>query len=296
MYIPFSVWLEQAVRYPYTMEKTGGTFRLSASDLVGYLNCHHLTALDRAVAEGARAKPKVWDPLLEILRERGAIHEQNYVEHLTASGLKVVKIDGVEITDRAAGETLSAMKDGTDVIVQGALADDGCAGRADILRRVETPSALGGWSYEPVDTKLARETKAGSVLQLCLYADLLHAVQGAAPEWMHVVTPWSDFEPQRFRFADYGAYYRQVRRSLVRTLAAADAEETYPDPVAHCDICRWAETCDQRRRDDDHLCLVAGISKLQINELKVTGWRQRRPSLACRCRSHGSRSEDQPKR
>ena len=30
------------------MEKIGSTFRLSAGDLVGYLNCHHLTALDRA--------------------------------------------------------------------------------------------------------------------------------------------------------------------------------------------------------------------------------------------------------
>ncbi|GAB4511528.1 MAG: TM0106 family RecB-like putative nuclease [Roseibium sp.] len=253
------------------MEKAGGTFRLSASDLVGYLNCHHLTALDRAVAEGMRAKPKVWDPLLEILRERGAVHEQNYVDHLTKAGLKVVRIDGVDVSDAAVNETLAAMKDGIDVIVQGALAHDGWAGRADILRRVETPSDLGGWSYEPVDTKLARETKAGSVLQLCLYADLLHAAQGLPPKWMHVIVPWSDFEPQRFRFADYGAYYRQVRRSLIRNLAANGMEQSYPDPVAHCDICRWAETCDKRRREDDHLCLVAGISKLQINELKAHG-------------------------
>ena len=61
------------------MEKVGDSFWLSAGDLVGYLNCNHLTALDRAVAEGARAKPKIWDPLLEILRERGSIHEQTYV-------------------------------------------------------------------------------------------------------------------------------------------------------------------------------------------------------------------------
>ena len=65
------------------MRKTGDSFELSASDLIGYLNCRHLAALDRAVAEGALAKPKVWDPLLDILRERGAIHEQNYVEHLS---------------------------------------------------------------------------------------------------------------------------------------------------------------------------------------------------------------------
>ena len=46
------------------MKKTGDSFELSASDLVGYLNCHHLAALDRAVAEGALRRPYVWDPLL----------------------------------------------------------------------------------------------------------------------------------------------------------------------------------------------------------------------------------------
>ena len=51
-------------------------------------------------------------------------------------------------------------------------------GRADVLRRVEVPSDLGPWSYEVLDTKLARETKGGTVLQLCLYADLIEAVQG----------------------------------------------------------------------------------------------------------------------
>lgn len=253
------------------MEKIEGNIRLSAGDLVGYLNCHHLSGLDRAVAEGQRAKPKVWDPLLEILWERGSIHEQNYVDHLKGSGLGVVRIDGVDVTDGAVGQTLAAMRDGAEVIVQGALAHDGWAGRADILRRVETPSALGAWSYEAIDTKLARKTKAGTVLQLCLYSDFLHEAQGAAPEWMYVIAPWSDFEPQCYRFADYGAYFRQVKGGLLRRLAGQDAQETYPDPVAHCDICRWREDCDKRWRDDDHLCLVAGISKLQINELKSQG-------------------------
>ena len=33
------------------MKKVGASFEFSATDLVGYLNCHHLAALDRAVAE-----------------------------------------------------------------------------------------------------------------------------------------------------------------------------------------------------------------------------------------------------
>jgi predicted RecB family nuclease len=41
------------------------------------------------------------------------------------------------------------------------------------LRRVERPSAFGTWSYEVIDTKLARETKGNTVLQISLYSDLL---------------------------------------------------------------------------------------------------------------------------
>ena len=144
-------------------------------------------------------------------------------------------------------------------------------GRADILRRIETPSDIGNWSYEVVDTKLARETKAGTVLQLCLYSDLLTRAQGVEPEYMYVVTPWSEFELQQYRFMDYAAYFRKVKRGLLTAMAERDSAETYPDPIEHCDICRWRETCQKRRRSDDHLCLVAGISKLQINELKQRG-------------------------
>lgn len=253
------------------MRKVGTAFQLTASDLVGYLNCRHLAALDRAVAEGTAAKPKVWDPLLDILRERGAIHEQGYVEHLKNSGLNAVRIDGIEVTNEAVAETLAAMRQGVPVIVQAALAGGEWIGRADILRRVETPSAFGSWSYEPIDTKLARETRAGSVLQLCLYADLLTMMQGCAPENMYVVVPWSDFEPQHYRYADYAAFFRQVKRGMLASLAADAPTYTYPDPTEHCEICRWQTSCDMRRRNDDHPCLVAGISKIQINELKQHG-------------------------
>ena len=87
------------------MRKQGDTFQLSASDLVGYLYCRHLSALDRAVAEGALKKPLIWDPLLEILWKRGLIHEQSYLEHLTKSGLEVVKIEGVEVTNATVTDT-----------------------------------------------------------------------------------------------------------------------------------------------------------------------------------------------
>jgi len=252
-------------------EEGGGSFELSATDLVGYLHCRHLTVLDRALAEGLLAKPRVWDPLLQVLSERGAAHEQGYIGHLARAGLDVARIDGVAVTKDAMAETLAAMRRGAPIIAQGALGDRYWNGRADVLRRVEVPSALGTWSYEPIDTKLARETKAGTILQLCLYSDLLAAAQERAPEYMYVVVPWSEFEPQQYRFADYAAYFRKIKRALLTEISRPAADDTYPHPIEHCEICRWRENCDLRRREDDHLCLVAGISKLQINELRAQG-------------------------
>jgi hypothetical protein len=110
-------------------------------------------------------KPKIWDPLLEILWERGARHEQGFVDHLKANGFAVTVIEGVGIDTDAVARTRAAMADGAQIIVQGAFQRERWVGRTDVLRRVEKPSALGAWSYEVTDTKLARETKGGTVFQ-----------------------------------------------------------------------------------------------------------------------------------
>src|SRR5262245_51798431 len=171
------------------MRTVGKAVHLSASDLVGHLNCHYLTGLDLAVAKGVMAKPSIWDPVLEVLAERGARHEQAYVEHLKSSGLSVTAIEGVGIDPQAVAQTLEAMKAGAQVIAQAALQDGCWSGRADILRRVEKPSDFGAWSYEVVDTKLARETKGSTVLQICLYSDLVAAEQNRVPAFAYVVAP-----------------------------------------------------------------------------------------------------------
>ena len=251
------------------MQQVGKEIRFSASDLVGHLDCHHLTALDAAVARGTAAKPKIWDPVLETLAERGRAHERQYLEKLKESGLSVVEIEGGGINSTQVAQTLDAMRSGAEVIYQGALLQGVWSGRADILRRVEVASDLGGWSYEVVDTKLARETKGATVLQLSLYSDLLAIMQGRLPEHMYVVTPGSGFEPEIYRTQSFGAYYRRVKKGLNQFMDGGGSQSTtYPEPNPHCELCAWRLPCDQRRRDDDHLCLVAGITKIQMNELR----------------------------
>ena len=251
------------------MKLITGELRPTATDLVGFLNCRHLTKLAKAAARGELKRPIFWDPALEALWARGRAHEQNYVDCLVQQGLRAIEIAGVDVNDEAVAATRSAMADGVEVIVQAALRSGKWAGRADVLRKVERPSALGAWSYEAVDTKLARTTKGGTILQLSLYSELLAEAQGLLPEFMYVVPPWTDFQPEVFRTADFAAFYRRVKADFQHALDG-DAD-TYPEPVAHCAICEWKPRCDKQRRDDDHLSLVAGLTKLQAAELEAQG-------------------------
>ena len=253
------------------MLKVGGDIELSASDLVGHLNCRYLTDLDLAVANGQREKPKHWDPFLKLLQERGAIHEKAFLDHLRSEGYQVFEVEGIGTDQALVDQTTTAMRAGAEIIVQGAFRSDGWVGRTDILKRAETRSDLGDWSYEVIDTKLSRETKGGTLLQLSLYSDLVAAVQGRMPDQMHVVAPWSEYKPQSFRTADYAAFYRKVADGLKQSVGRSREDVNYPDPKEHCDVCRWRVPCYLRRRTDDHLCLVAGISKVQINELHRQG-------------------------
>ncbi len=246
-----------------------GRIHVSASDLAGHLGCRHLTTLDLAVAKGKIDAPAWRDPALALLQERGLKHETAYVQSLRDAGLSVVEIAAADTLGSAFERTRAAMVEGAAVIVQAPLVSGRWFGRADVLRRVEQPSALGNWSYEVVDTKLSQETRAGTVLQLCLYSDIVRDIQEALPEYMHAVPP--GFQAQSFRALDFLAYYRFVRRRLESAMETQTEPSTYPDPTAHCDVCRWFQLCDRRRRGDDHLCLVAGISKLQTRELQSCG-------------------------
>ncbi len=72
------------------MQKIGATLNFSSGDLVGHLNCRYLTELDLKVANDELEKPKVWVPVLEALAERGALHEQGFIEHINLSEYHVL--------------------------------------------------------------------------------------------------------------------------------------------------------------------------------------------------------------
>ena len=174
----------------------------------------------------------------------------------------------------APQQTVEAIRRGDDVIFQACFFDGTWLGFADFLLRVERPTPTLAWSYEVADTKLARSVKASAVLQLCSYSEQLARIQGTEPEWMHVVLGGSAREVAHFRVARYAAYYRTVKRRFLETVGAPlpavypPPAPSYPDPVEHCDVCRWWPVCNGRRRRDDDLSLVAGMAGRTRSELQ----------------------------
>ncbi|MBL7697384.1 MAG: TM0106 family RecB-like putative nuclease [Chitinophagaceae bacterium] len=245
------------------MQKTGSRILLSATDLSFFMGCNHATWLDLQVALGKLNKPpKYEDAALKTLQEKGQKFEEDVLNKLVSEGKTVVRIGHDYLT--AAGETIAAMKSGADIIYQGRLEDGQWAGWADFLVKVDRKSRLGDWSYEVKDTKFAKHTRAGSVLQITLYSDMLAKIQGIQPEHMYIKTPEKK-EP--YRVDDYIAYFRLMRRKLLDAIELKE-EVTYPHPVELCDICKWWQVCNERRRKDDHLAFIAGMGSSQTREVK----------------------------
>ncbi|HEY7234826.1 MAG TPA: hypothetical protein VH539_11800, partial [Gemmatimonadaceae bacterium] len=139
----------------------------SAKDLVNFFGCKHATALDLVVRAGAMPAPEEpKDEYRDLLRAKGIAHEKRYLETLRAQGKTTREIPDLGSLEPRAEATRQAMRDGVDVIYQGALENLPWYGYSDFLMRVEKPSRLGAYSYEVADTKLARSAKPKHVFQL----------------------------------------------------------------------------------------------------------------------------------
>ena len=261
------------------MQIVDGNLVYSATDLVGFLECGHLTSLERAAVSGHLERPVREDPVLDRITQRGQLHEERFLEALEADGVEVVRFDqdpGLPFGQRLAEGrdlTLDAMRAGADVIYQAVLFDGKRLGSADFLMRIPQPSGLGDWSYEVWDTKLARHAKASAVLQLCMYSELLSEIQGRAPAQMHLALGGVQRETVSFRFADYAAYHRLVAREFEATLNGTPVypPATAPEPVEHCAVCRWSGECSAWWRAQDDLSLVANLRSRQRHALHDVG-------------------------
>jgi predicted RecB family nuclease len=259
------------------MELQDGGLRFSPSDLTEYLACAHASALSRAVAMGQRPKAFVASDYAKLIFAKGDEHEAAYLTRLRAEGRDVVEVRRSGDFATGAQRTAQLMRQGVDVIYQGAFVVGAWRGLADFVERVDTPSGLGDWSYEVADTKLARAHAAPShVLQLCFYSEGVAKVQGSAPAYAHLELGSGLRDTIRLR--EVAPYFRRARAAFEE--AARAGRPTEPYPCEHCGFCEFRRVCGEQWHAEDHLSLVAWIGRRQVDRLTDAGIRGRRALAA----------------
>lgn len=258
------------------MQKINGQVVFSASDLVHFMECDHLSALDLLHMDAPMEKAKDSEEA-ELIQNRGFAHERAYLEKAksTAKSYIDIAIAG-ESRDARVAATVEAMKDGVDLIYQAAFYQAPMIGYADFLKRVDKPSNLGRHSYEIIDTKLSKKSRAKFIIQLAFYADLLEGVQGIAPDCVSVVL--GDGFEEKFQLSDYRYYYHSLKQRFLQFLAKSQeqgvaefAASSDPFPCDKCDLCHWRVRCNNWWDKTDHLTQVANILKTHIHKLHAVG-------------------------
>jgi uncharacterized protein len=252
------------------MQSLDGELVFSATDLVGFAECVHRTALDREVALGLRPKPDRVDPLGEILARAGMEHEARELAALREPGGSFVAVDppgpGVRGLVDSERQTVEAMSSGVSVIYQATFFSAPWRGHADFLLRVAQPSGLGEWSYEVADAKLHRVVTERDRLQLAFYSDQVARIQGAVPETAHVLLGGGTRTS-----LPIGAQFPQLHHLQVELLkVVANEGDADPAPNSSCDRCRWLPDCRAHWRATGHLTL-AGVTSKTRSKLERAG-------------------------
>lgn len=248
------------------MQRKNNQLLYSATDIANFAECQHLSWLDRRNLDESMLKAED-DDQAKLVQEKGFAHEAAFFQTLNNSYANCVEIDTSLSISARINATREAIHSGANVVYQGTLARDNLIGHADFLIRVDSPS---GVKYEVTDTKLAHHSKAKFILQLCFYSDLLSDLTGELPAHMHVEL--GNGKRETFRVADYFYYYRHLLSRFLAFVENLNVEKApYPVPCDFCSLCHWRDRCTEKRQDDDHLSLVANITRQQISRLESAG-------------------------
>jgi predicted RecB family nuclease len=190
--------------------------------------------------------------------------------------------------------TIELMSEGVPVIYQGVLRGGsgamGFSGRPDFLVRSDfrlefvsgllTARQVDGWSggYTAWDAKLSSTPKPEYQVQVGLYADVLRELGLMAPSHHGLILgsrELVDFSGEVLiaqMIEERNAYLKQVYAFIDEDpQRVEDIGGLICDASSYCDICEYPDLCQHMRVETNHLQLVAGITRAQIESLNRAG-------------------------
>ena len=264
------------------MQKIENELVFSPHDLVAFLEGDFASWMDRlyfemksghcAAVEGKSPflrpdflKPDEEDEEMQLVQRKGHEHEAKAL-----ATLKAEFADLIEIGQDQYGfqKTMEAIQAGRSMVYQGCLRDGRFLGYPDFLRRAEGSSNLGGFHYEPWDTKLAKSAKPYFVIQLCAYADMLESIQKYRPRGFTFI--FGDDTRVQFRTDHFFYYYRRLKKEFLDFQNRFDFTRM-PEPGLERSYGRWETLATELLERSDHLSRVARITRTQIKRLEAAG-------------------------
>ncbi|CAK6695432.1 TM0106 family RecB-like putative nuclease [Synechococcus sp. CBW1107] len=217
-----------------------------------------------------RAPRPETESLDQLLFDAGLEHEQVLIRNLKAAGKSVAELPGRQLEEDYAA-TVEAMRSGVDYIHQASLSNEEMRGSADLLERIEQPSALGDWSYIPIECKLSSHSKPIYLVQACAYCELLTPLLGQRPDRFKLYLGGGRFVegPDGYRVDDFWPWYLQLRERYRLFRAGFDPGQEPED--APGDHGLWTPFIEQRLQEKRDLILVAGMRQSQRAKLRAIG-------------------------
>jgi uncharacterized protein len=168
----------------------------------------------------------------------------------------------------AAGQaaTEALMRRGVPWIYQPVLVAGDLRGRPDLLRRLDEPSALGTFAYEPVDVKSHKKVSAKDRVQLRVSARLLEPVLGRAPA--HGGIWLSTDKIARVDLSEHAGDLLDRMRAVRDGRARTDGVR-----CDECQACPWVDHCSREWEAGRHATLVRGATGNLARKLLRAGLR-----------------------
>ena len=196
----------------------------------------------------------------------GVRHELVLLEKLEKEGHRIARLPGKQ-NDADYTATHQAMAEGYDFIHQASLCHGGMRGSADLLRKIEQPSALGEWSYIPIECKLASKPKTTFLVQASAYCELLIPLLGSRPDQFDLYLGGGRF--QRYNTDQFWAWYQHLRQRFSAFQERFDPSQAPEDSPG--DHSNWTAFIEERLEQQRDLILVAGMRQSQRQKLRAKG-------------------------
>lgn len=217
----------------------------------------------RDLFKGQRPEPSALD---QKLFDDGLRHEELLIKKFEKQGFRVAHLAGKQ-RESDYSDTKDAIADGYDFIWQASLSNDEMRGSADLLRKVDGSSSIGGWSYQPIECKLASKAKTTFLVQASAYCELLTPILNKRPESFELYLGGEQFK--RFSTEKFWAWY-QLLRKRYRNFGESFDPNVIPQDTPG-DHGSWTAFIEERLEASRDLVLVANMRQNQRLKFKQAG-------------------------